>query len=234
MHDAVPLYGRLADGGPIYTETNLEHWVAEPFNALTALPFLFLAVYWFWRLRGRYREFPFLTANLLLLAVGGVGGTVYHAFRGSSVFFLMDVLPIGIIALALAVFFWFAVLPQRWMLLPVVLPFFLFHRYVARYFPPIFPTRVFYAVLAVLVIVPLFLALRADQYRDGHLVGGTIGLFAVGLFFRSFDPYAGPYLAIGTHFLWHTFSVVAVSMLSLYVMRFSERRRALAPASPSA
>lgn len=225
MQDVAPVFGRLADGGPLYTETNLSHFVAEPFNALTALPFLFLAVYWFWRLRGRYREFPFLTANLALLAVGGVGGTVYHAFRSSRAFFLMDVLPIGVIAIALAVFFWFAVLPRRWMLLPAVLPFFLFHRLVAEYFPPIFATSGFYAVLAVLVLLPLFLALRADGYRDGKLVVGTIVLFGIGLFFRSFDPYAGAYLSIGTHFLWHAFSVVAVSLLSLYVMRFSERRR---------
>lgn len=225
MQQSSPVFGRLADGGPLYTETNLNHWVAEPFNALTALPFLLLAVYWFWRLRGRYREFPFLTANLVLLAIGGVGGTIYHAFRSSVVFFLMDVVPIGVIALALSAYFWLAILPKRWLIFPVVLPFFAFHRLVAAYFPPIFATSGLYLVLAVLVLLPLFLALRADGFRDARLVLGTVTLFAVGIVCRSLDPYAGPYLSVGTHFLWHSFSAAAVACLALYVMRFSERRR---------
>jgi hypothetical protein len=188
-----------------------------------------LAVYWLWRLRGRYREFSFLTANLVLLAVGGIGGTIYHAFRTSYFFFLMDVLPIGVIALALSAYFWLAVLPKRWLLFPVVLPFFVFHRLVAAYFPPIFATSGFYAVLAVLVLLPMFFALRKERFRDGGLVALTIVLFGIALACRSLDPYAGPYLSVGTHFLWHTFSAVAVGCLLRYVVRFSERRLATGP-----
>jgi hypothetical protein len=227
-----PVFGRLPDGGPLYTETNLEHWIAEPLNAMTALPFLALAAYWLWRLRGRYHELPFLTGNLILLAVGGVGGTLYHAFRSSRLYFLMDVLPIGILALSLAVYFWLAVLPRRWLLFPVVLPFFLLHRLAGQFLPPIFATGGFYVVLAVLVVLPLLLALRADGYRDARLVVLTIGLFAVGLLCRSVDPYAGPYLAVGTHFLWHAFAALSVAALTRYVVAFAERQRSAATPSP--
>src|SRR5262245_28804955 len=83
-----PVSGHLAtDGGPVYVETerNLDRVgtgaVVEPWNAASALLFLVVVVVWLVRLRGRYRKHPFLTCCLPLLAAGGVGGVVYHAFR---------------------------------------------------------------------------------------------------------------------------------------------------------
>ena len=91
---------RLADGGPWYAETRLDRTIAEPWNAVTAAWFLLLVVVWLVRLRGRFRRFPFLTCCLPILAAGGIGGTLYHAFRISSAFFWMDVLPIYLLGLA--------------------------------------------------------------------------------------------------------------------------------------
>ena len=65
--------GRLADGGPIYLETDLTQTIVEPFNTVTAVLFLFLAGMWLVSLWGRFRQRPFLTFCLPILAVGGVG-----------------------------------------------------------------------------------------------------------------------------------------------------------------
>src|SRR4051812_42771398 len=54
------------DGGPIYAETDLSRVIAEPWNAASASVFVLVALVWMVRLRGRYREHPFLTACLPL------------------------------------------------------------------------------------------------------------------------------------------------------------------------
>src|SRR5688500_16819572 len=77
----------LLDRGPRYTETPRDPYapdappVAEPWNAVTAALFVALAVGWLVRLRGRYRNFPFLVCCVPILLVGGIGGTLYHGLR---------------------------------------------------------------------------------------------------------------------------------------------------------
>jgi len=101
---------RLRDGGPRYTETPADPYaadapyVAEPWNAVTASFFVFIAIAWLWRLRGRYRQFPFLLGCLPILLAGGVGGTLYHGLRTERFYFLLDVIPIQLLALGGSVF----------------------------------------------------------------------------------------------------------------------------------
>src|SRR5262249_1785758 len=75
----------LADGGPKSRETDLsrDRWIVEPWNAATASLFILISLFWAWKLRGRYRQFLFLSLCLLILGVGGIGGTLYHGFRSS-------------------------------------------------------------------------------------------------------------------------------------------------------
>src|SRR5947209_1228716 len=88
---------RLAsDKGPIYVETNLNRFIREPFNAVTALAFVVLVIVWLVRLRGRYRQHPFLMACLPILLAGGIGGTLYHGLRRWPAMLVLDVAPIGL------------------------------------------------------------------------------------------------------------------------------------------
>ena len=65
----------MVDGGPRYTETPTDPFSpftpipAEPWNAVTASLFIGLVAVWIWRLRGRYRDFPFLTCCLPILLI---------------------------------------------------------------------------------------------------------------------------------------------------------------------
>src|SRR5579872_6704356 len=101
---------RLPDGGPRYTETPPDPYapdaplIAEPWNAITASFFIFIVAAWAWRLRGRYRLYPFLCCCMPILLTGGIGGTLYHATRISKLFFRLDVIPISVLGLAGAVF----------------------------------------------------------------------------------------------------------------------------------
>src|SRR5690348_9244178 len=77
--EAAPANTRLRDHGPRYTETPVDPYspdaptVAEPWNAVTAALFVAIAVTWLIRLRGHYRQYPFLVCCLPILLVGGVG-----------------------------------------------------------------------------------------------------------------------------------------------------------------
>ena len=50
--DKLPIDAELPDGGPIYWETNLNEWIVEPYNALSAIPFIAIALYWLIKVRG--------------------------------------------------------------------------------------------------------------------------------------------------------------------------------------
>src|SRR5262245_63040171 len=97
--------GRMRDYGPRYIETPPDPnspdapIIAEPWNTVTAAFFIVIALYWLWRLQGRYREFPFLCSCLPILYAGGIGGTLFHATRVSRFYFLLDVIPITLLGI---------------------------------------------------------------------------------------------------------------------------------------
>lgn len=93
------------DGGSLYTETNLQHLFPEPLNALTSCFFLAIAVYWTFKLWNDHKSHPFLTYCLILLYIGGIGGTTYHAFRKWPPFIMMDWLPIMLLCVSAGVYF---------------------------------------------------------------------------------------------------------------------------------
>ena len=53
----------------------------EPLNAITAVFFLAIAIFWTLKIKDHFKEYPFLTYCLVLLYSGAIGGTVYHSFR---------------------------------------------------------------------------------------------------------------------------------------------------------
>ena len=125
---ALVLNGRLPDGGPRYVETPADPtapdapFVAEPWNTVTASFFIWIALAWLWRLRGRYRDYPFMVACMPILLAGGIGGTLFHGTRTARLYFLLDVIPISLLGLAGAVFMAFRYFgrARMWMLVLLV------------------------------------------------------------------------------------------------------------------
>lgn len=84
-----------ADGGMVYTETNLSHRFPEPLNTITSGFFFILALYWIFRLKGFSKHYSFLSIASWILLIGSIGGTFYHDLRRYPVFIMMDWLPIS-------------------------------------------------------------------------------------------------------------------------------------------
>ena len=216
--------GRMADWGPRYTETPIDPYgpeappVAEPWNAVTASFFILIVVYWAWRLRGRYRDYPFLCCCLPVLLAGGIGGTLYHALRTSPVYFLLDVIPIMALGLAGSVYVAIR-LSRRWWwayTIGAILLYFGFRGIMFQYIPrgnSQWAINLSYASLALLVLTPIAILLVRTRFRYVRWVVAGLISFVIAWFFRLVDREIGIYLPMGSHWLWHTFGAISTAFI---------------------
>jgi hypothetical protein len=213
----------LRDGGQRYTETDLSRLIVEPWNGASAVFFLLIVGYWALKLRGKYRQHLFLSINLPILAVGGIGGTIYHAFRMSEVFLVMDWLPIMILCLAASVYFFMRVLPHWGWAVSIVgfalISQVLMFRY--QLLPMELAINVNYAMMGGLILVPTALLLWKTRFYAGRWVATALGAFLIAITCRALDYQA--LLPMGTHFLWHVFGAVACHSMFQYVFEIHEQ-----------
>ncbi|WNJ17076.1 hypothetical protein [Pontibacter sp. G13] len=205
---------RPKDTGPIYTETNMENWIVEPFNAASAILFVLVVGYWFWKLRGQYRHHLFLTFVLPVLLIGGIGGTLYHAFRNSEFFLVMDWLPIMLLTLAASMYFLVRVLGKWYYAFATFVVVFLMQWLTYLFVPQRYAINVSYAITGLYVLIPVWMMMAKTQYRHSQHVWWSLLSFGLALFFRSIDPMA--LLPMGTHFLWHVFGAGACHGMLMY------------------
>lgn len=214
----------LPDGGPIYTETNVNATIVEPYNTLSAVLFILMSVYWYGRLKGSFMKFPYVTASIILLTIGGVGGVIYHAFRYSSFFLFMDWLPIMILCITTAMYFMYKVLRNWWYSVAYFLVVLIIDRVAWEIIPEQdgnLRANVNYAILGIGVIIPTLLVLAKSRYRLWYYVLFAFISFLIALFFRISDQWG--FLTMGTHFLWHTFGAIAGNFMLLYIHRYNMR-----------
>lgn len=193
------------DGGMLYTETNMAQLFPEPLNAITSGFFLMIALYWTVKMKGNFKSNPFLTYCLVLLYIGGIGGTVYHALRQWSVFIMMDWMPIMLLCVSAGVYFlaqstkwYYAVL----MVLGYVGLQFSIRNLLSADNIHLF-VNINYALMALLVLLPVLKYLIYTKWKAGKWVGYALLSFALALTFRIADKWE--WLSFGTHFLWHSF-----------------------------
>lgn len=221
------LNGSLPDGGPRYIETPPDPaapdapFVAEPWNTVTASFFIWIALFWLGRVRGRYRQFPFLVCCMPILLAGGIGGTLFHGTRTQRIYFLLDVIPISLLGLAGAGFMAYRYFGRQraWLLLGILL----FYAVVNRVFFAAFGTtnrqlsiNLSYASLAVIVLTPIVLVLWRTRFRYGGWVVVGLVSFAMAWCFRLVDQYSAEYLRMGSHWLWHTFGAISTAAMIRY------------------
>ncbi len=211
--------------GPIYLETDLARTIVEPLNAVTAALFLIVAAMWLVKLRSRWRQRPFLLVCVALLTVGGVGGTIYHAFRGNAVWLFLDWVPIAILGVAGSVYL-FAKLLKQWGYALLVVPgyvafqfgnfnvFFQRSRHVA--------IAISYTTLALLPLIPAVIILIKTRFRNGWCPLAALACFGVALFCRQYDANWPDLFPRGIHFLWHVFGAVATYLIFVYFDRLPD------------
>lgn len=243
---AVPVGGRLPDGGPRYIETPPDPvapdspFIAEPWNAVTASFFIWIALAWLWRLRGRYAAFPFMASCMPILLAGGIGGTLYHGTRVPVVmgthsiplFFLLDVVPISLLGLAGAVYMAFRYFGRKriWMLFLIVVFYAVVNRLFFSALGPVnrqLSINLSYASLAAIVLAPIVLVLWRTRFRHGGWVVAGLVSFGIGWCCRLADQYSGDYLPMGSHWLWHTFGAIStVAVVQFFYKVEGERLEA--------
>lgn len=207
-----------ADGGMLYAETNLSHTFPEPLNAITSCFFLAIALYWTYRLWGRARQHTFLTGCLVLLYIGGIGGTVYHGLRQWGFFIAMDWMPIMLLCISAGVYFIARL--TRWYYAVLFVAAYGAFMFLGRYYFDNQHNRqlfinINYAIMASMVLVPVLAYLMKTRFRNGAWVGIALIAFVLALTFRVADPWK--WLDFGTHFLWHTFGAVAAFCMFQYL-----------------
>lgn len=213
----MPIHQIPPDGGMLYKETDMTQFFPEPFNAITALLFLAIALFWTLKMKGNFKKYPFLTYCLILLYIGAIGGTVYHAFRQWPVFIMMDWMPIMLLCLSAG--FYFVAQSTRWYYAVVMVLVYLILMLALRSWILIDKTSLFinvnYAIMASFVLFSVLRYLIYTQWKAGKWVGFALLSFALALTFRIIDK--REWLSFGTHFLWHTFGAVATFCMFNYI-----------------
>lgn len=60
---------RLADGGPLYTETNLDHFIAEPWNMVSSLLVIIPSLYILFLNKNNWRFGSYIIFSTILFAI---------------------------------------------------------------------------------------------------------------------------------------------------------------------
>ena len=205
------------DGGMLYTETNMAQLFPEPLNAITSGFFLAIALYWTFKMKGKFKSNPFLTYCLVLLYIGGIGGTVYHALRQWSVFIMMDWMPIMLLCVSAGVYF--LAQSSKWYYAVLMVVGYVGLQFSIRNLLSADNVHLFvninYALMALLVLLPVLKYLIYTQWKAGKWVGYALLSFALALTFRIADKWE--WLSVGTHFLWHSFGAIATFCMFNYI-----------------
>ncbi|NOX86393.1 MAG: hypothetical protein GXO86_10600, partial [Chlorobi bacterium] len=213
----------LPDLGPVYHETHLNRLIVEPFNAVSSLTMSLAALLiWLLLIRKDYKSYPFLAfVYVPLIFIGGLGSTFYHAFRASSFFLYMDVMPVLLLSILLSLFYWYKIYPNKFFIFIMAVLIIL-----ARGLPMIFfkgsaAINISYLLSGMLIIIPLAIFMFRTQFANWQEIAMSIGALLLALFFRYIDDFDYLNLSMGTHWLWHVFSGVGVWFLGVYIYRTS-------------
>lgn len=211
---------RLADGGPRYAEYHPEQIIVEPWNAMSSVFMMVPAFYWLWHYTKSAEKNWFFIFAISMVFLGGLGSTLFHAFRMSTVFLILDVLPSALLTLSLAIYFWIKILPKWWQVFLILVPVFALRVLLFNQLGGHLGINLSYAISGLLVLVPLGVVLKRTNFKGLTAMVLVLFSFAIALLFRQLDVHYFPFFPQGTHFLWHLFSAVgSFSMLwYLYIL----------------
>jgi len=226
VQDSIPdwVNQRMDDMGPVYAETGGDGFLVEPWNSLTSLLMLIPVIYWLIRIRRETDSFRFMLYAIPLMALGGIGSSLFHGFRASVVFLIMDVAPSAILTLSLAIYFWYKLLKKWYWVLILFIPMLLIRFLVFAALPESAAINTSYFITGVTILLPIPFLLYRMKLKGAWSIGLTLLAFGLALMFREADARAAQYFSIGTHFLWHTFSAIGgyFMLQYLYIFRKDE------------
>lgn len=215
----------LPDHGPIYTETVLGRFPVEPWNTFSNLIFLFTFLYFFRQVRNNLSAYPLLRVCLPILFIGFVGGTIFHATRSSRIWLMMDYIPILLICLFAAFYFW-KDFSGSYLLafIGIAFPFALIRfLWTVSSLAVMHKVAIGYSTLALSLIIPAFLCARKEKWAGAKFLFLSIASFLIAIVCRSIDQTFGTILPMGTHFLWHLFGGLSAFCMLKFAEGFERR-----------
>lgn len=234
MIDSLELVHRkqqIFDHGPMYNEFVHDTLIHEPWNAYSSLCFFIPVIFWLIYLRGKYRTYGIITALLPLLFLNGLGSTLFHAFRASNWFLLLDWLPAALMTLILSIYFWHRITHKVWKAIGVVLGFYALAFTMVKILSQqtgLSGPSIGYFFTGAAFLVPVIIDLKRNQWKHAGLYVVSLFCLVLALLFRILDyPTPNPFawLPQGTHFLWHVTSSLAVFTLGFYIYKTSNENR---------
>ena len=207
--------------GPIYAETDLAQFPVEPLATYANVVFLLILFYWAFRTRLDFRRYPLIVGGLPLLAVGWIGGTVYHASRSHTLWLILDFAPIFMLVLLATVYFWKCV-THSWMWTAVLAagPVLIYREIALSGALPVnYFITLGYAMLGGNLLIPTFWhCWKYNRNALGYIIAAVFA-FALALIFRQYDFELArtSWLPLGSHFLWHLCGGVSTYFLLHYV-----------------
>jgi hemolysin III len=207
------------DGGLIYKETDLEAFIAEPFNALSSLTFLIPVVIFLLRLKGNYSQNKFLIFFCSpLLFIGGIGSTLFHGLRSSQWLLMMDWLPILILSLGISLYFWHKVLGKILNTALVIIGFVILQFISVKIADGQDSMNLTYFVRGNMIFLPMIIYAYRTKFLFSFNLFLSVLLFISALVFRYVDEKYET-ISIGTHFLWHISSAIGAYFLGNYIYK---------------
>jgi hypothetical protein len=234
MIDSLELVHRkeqIFDHGPMYNEFVHDALIHEPWNAYSSLCFFIPVIFWLIYLRGKYRTYGIITALLPLLFLNGLGSTLFHAFRASNWFLLLDWLPAALMTLILSIYFWHRITHKVWKAIGVVGVFYTLAFTMVKVLSQqtgLTGPSIGYFFTGAAFLVPVIIDLKRNQWKHVGLYLLSLFCLVLALLFRILDyPTPNPFawLPQGTHFLWHVTSSLAVFTLGFYIYKTTNENR---------
>ncbi len=208
----------VRDGGPIYWETGKGILFVEDWNAFSSLLYLIPALLLLIKIRKSKKRFYFIEFFAApLLFIGGIGSTLYHAFRSEYWLMMLDVVPIFILTLGIATYFLYRWINNFIFALVVTILFMALRFMVFEWFDLQTAINISYFIVGTLMFVPAFFFAKKMHFKGIGFLLVSILFLAMALLFRFIDDYSEVSVSHGTHWLWHLFSAGGSYWLGLYL-----------------
>lgn len=208
-----------SDGGPLYQEFIAHTWIKEPWNALSSLIFFIPVLYYGMYTNWQFKKYWVWYSIVPFLIINGLGSTIYHAFRDSYAFRYMDFGGAATAALLVMLFFWQYVLQSWW---KAALALLIINSLRIPFFYMDLPTQwainTQYFITGLMAAIPIIVYLiRKRGHQIGALMTG-VAFMLLALIFRMIDRQPWQPFPMGTHWLWHLCTTMALFPLSRFLI----------------
>ena len=211
----------VQDGGPIYKETNLENFIVEPFNAMSASLFIFVSIYWFFVFKRDNRKEPFLYTLNIIFIIGGLSGVLYHSLRTNFIFLLFDALSIAVLFILLH--FYLLIKIYKSYILPLIFTLILVSmRYIMyEFMGNKIGINLAYSAFGIYLLMPIILMLIKTKFANFDFVIISLICFITAILFRWWDLDIP--IPMGSHFLWHVYGTISSFFLFKYIYNLPKK-----------